>query len=135
MKSIPRYLHFMMYALLVLLICFAARATKCAGAKVPYLQGNVDKTGLPENISSRKPDGRVKKPSDYGPKQIQAIMKVKDGINFVLRQQTADNSSVNINVPPFLLKLVTETRVKAMYSGQKISEDEFTTGGTRGDIE
>ena len=52
-------------------------------------------------------------------------MKEKDGINFIMREETANTTGLDINLPPFLLKLIEETRVKeAMSGGDKISEDE-----------
>ena len=83
---------------------------------MPYLKGNFEITGLSASISWRKGDGRVKKPSYYGPSQIKEIMKQKE-LKFIIRDvdvsisreaAVAIQRATEKEVPPFFLKLVPE---------------------------
>ncbi|XP_046854736.1 uncharacterized protein LOC124447780 [Xenia sp. Carnegie-2017] len=47
------------------------------GSRVPYLSGGFHVEGLPDNI-------RLKKPRQYGSKEIQKIMDCQDSISFIL---------------------------------------------------
>ena len=51
------------------------------------MNGNFKIKGIPEGISWRREDGRVKKPADYGQAQINKIMSVKEAITFKLLTQ------------------------------------------------
>ena len=123
----------------------AARAIKCENARVPYLKGNFVIEGLPENIAWRKVDGSIKKPTDYGQKQINEIMANKDQVHFIIDStfEAGTNDSIQSpgleaelrneidevrgqpSVPTCMLKLVsTDVAERAMNDGAQINEDE-----------
>eukprot|EP00794_Sanderia_malayensis_P010506 gene10506-11610_t len=109
---------------------FLAKAIHCEGAKVPYLHGNFEIIGIPDSISWRKHDGKVKKPTDYGQLQIDEIMRNKEKISFIIHDNSHNEQSQNevdppVILPPLLLKIVSESAVREAMSGiRKIDESE-----------
>eukprot|EP00112_Aurelia_sp_Birch-Aquarium-sp1_P019113 Seg4667.2 transcript_id=Seg4667.2/GoldUCD/mRNA.D3Y31 product="hypothetical protein" protein_id=Seg4667.2/GoldUCD/D3Y31 len=122
-----------------------ARAIKCENARVPYLKGNFVIEGLPDSVAWRKMDGSIKKPTDYGQKQINEIMANKDQVKFTIDSTLEAGTNIRsqspglepeqrneINevreqpsVPTCILKLVsTEVAERAMNDGAQINKDE-----------
>lgn len=58
-------------------IFLKGEAKGVTGSRVPYLSGGFHVEGLPDNI-------RLKKPRQYGSKEIQKIMDCQDSISFIL---------------------------------------------------
>eukprot|EP00794_Sanderia_malayensis_P010511 gene10511-11615_t len=97
---------------------------------VTYLHGNFEIIGIPDSISWRKHDGKVKKPTDYGQLQIDEIMRNKEKISFIIHDNSHNEQSQNevdppVILPPLLWKIVSESAVREAMSGiRKIDESE-----------
>ena len=105
-----------------------ASSVQLENAKVPYLKGCFEIEGIPEGISWKKSNGATKKPTDYGPGQIEKIMENKEKIKFVIKnsEQRNDLEDTLPDVPPCLLKLVElEVANNALNGNCKIQEEEI----------
>eukprot|EP00794_Sanderia_malayensis_P021321 gene21321-23395_t len=97
-----------------------AKAINSKVAKVAYLKGGFAIQGIPEDVEWKSKDGKIKRPCDYGQKDINKIMQVKENIKFIIMANPSE-----ISLPGCILKLVDETIAKsALNGGQKIQENE-----------
>eukprot|EP00794_Sanderia_malayensis_P008390 gene8390-9289_t len=80
-----------------------AKAINSKVAKVAYLKGGFAIQGIPEDVEWKSKDGKFKRLCDYGQKDINKIMQVKENIKFIIMANPSE-----ISLPGCIFKLVDE---------------------------